>query len=156
MKSADQTDICRMSVSLPSSLQQDFDRMLNERGFENRSQAVAELIRAEITDHHSENGEAIMAGTLTLFYDESQRNIQPAIAALQRRHLPEVVSSQHVMLEKNHRMEILVVQGPVETLRQLENSLLSLRGVKTGSLTLTPMLLPPLHPGAAATESATA
>lgn len=141
------TDTRRMSVSLPASLQRDFDRMLKERGFENRSQAVAELITAEIAEHCSEDGEAVMAGTLTLFYDESKRNIQQDIATLQRKHLAEVVSSQHVMLEKNHRMEILVVQGPVKTLRKLVNGLLSLRGVKTGSLTLTPMLLPPLHLG---------
>lgn len=136
----------RISISLPSDLQEDFDELLKRRGFENRSQAIAELIRAEITDQLQEEDTRVMAGTISLFYDETQRGIQQQITNLQRRHVAEVIASHHVLLEHNHRMEILVVQGPVGTLRTIIDAFLALRGVKTGTLNLTPMILPPLHP----------
>lgn len=136
----------RLSISLPTVLQQDFDRMLADRGFENRSQALAELIRGAIAEHRMEQDDEVMAGTITLFYDESKPQLPQRIATLQREHLPEVISSQHILLEDNHRMEILVVQGPVKTLREILNRFLAIKGVKTSQLQLTPMLLPPLHP----------
>jgi CopG family nickel-responsive transcriptional regulator len=38
------------------------------------------------------------------------------------------------------------VQGPARTLQNIADQLLGLKGVKTGKLTLTTMLMPPLHP----------
>lgn len=143
MKPSEETT--RISISIPASLQDDLDTMLAERGLQNRSQGIAEMIRSELTQHQMEKADQVMAGTITLFYDESKPRLQRQISDLQRVHVNEVISTQHILLEDNHRMEILVVQGPVSQLHDIVNAFLRFKGVKSGKLTLSPMILPPLH-----------
>jgi len=38
------------------------------------------------------------------------------------------------------------VQGPANQLTRIADKLMALKGVKTGKLTLTSMIIPPLHP----------
>ncbi len=58
-----------------------------------------------------------MAGTITIVYDESKGNLLQRLAELERRFLDEVISSLHVQLENDHRIEVLLVQGPARISR---------------------------------------
>lgn len=136
----------RISISLPEELARDLDRVLEERGFQNRSQAIAELVRQELVDHKRRQGDAVMAGTLTLVYDEAVSGLRARLVDIARRHIDEVISSFHVMLEEYHTLELWLVQGPVNRLHRICNEVVACRGVKTGKLTLTSAVLPPLHP----------
>lgn len=137
--------IQRMSVTIPQSLLESLDRMVVDRGFENRSQAVAELIHDGITDYRQDTGNEVMAGSITLFYDQTRNNLLTQLAELQRRHVAEVISSLHVQLERNFMMEVILVQGPAQKLKHITDALVACKGVKAGKLTLTSALLPPLH-----------
>jgi CopG family nickel-responsive transcriptional regulator len=48
-------------------------------------------------------------------------------------------------LEDDHVLEVLLMQGPANMLRQIANELVTCKGVKSTHLSLTPHLLPPLH-----------
>jgi CopG family nickel-responsive transcriptional regulator len=136
----------RISVSLPESVFCELDQLVAERGWENRSKAISVMVTQSALEHREENGETLMAGTITIVYDESQGNLLERLAELERRFLDEVISSHHVQLENDHRIEVLLVQGPARSLQKIADELLALKGVKTGKLTLTTMLMPPLHP----------
>jgi len=56
-----------------------------------------------------------------------------------------VISSQHVFLEDDQSLEVLLVQGPSERLQGLCNDLRKIRGVQQIKLVATTALLPPLH-----------
>ena len=60
----------RISVSLPPAVFNELDRLVVTRGFENRSQAISEMIHQSLTEHYQDQGDRLMAGTITLFYDE--------------------------------------------------------------------------------------
>ncbi len=135
----------RMSVTIPDSLLRSLDQMVAERGFENRSQAVAELIHDRVTEHQQATGTAVMAGSITLFYDQTKNNLLAQLAELQRQHVAEVISSLHVQLEQNFMMEVILVQGPAQKLKAITNALVACKGVKSCKLTLTFTVLPPLH-----------
>ena len=137
--------IQRMSVTIPQGLLRSLDQMVTDRGFENRSQAVAELIHDRVAEHQQATGNEIMAGSITLFYDQTKNNLLAQLAELQRAHVAEVISSLHVQLERNFMMEVILVQGPAQKLKQITNALVACKGVKAGKLTLTPAILPPLH-----------
>jgi CopG family nickel-responsive transcriptional regulator len=136
----------RISVSLPESVFCELDQLVAERGWENRSKAISVMVTQSALEYREENGETLMAGTITIVYDESQGNLLQRLAELERRFLDEVISSLHVQLENDHRIEVLLVQGPARSLQKIADQLLALKGVKTGKLTLTTMLMPPLHP----------
>lgn len=135
----------RVTVSMPEATYQALDRLVTDRGFDSRSQAIAEMIHAQAAEHLAKIGIEVMAGTLTLVYDESKSALLRDLSRICREHIAEVISSQHVLLEEDHVLEVILMQGPARTLRQIANELVTCRGVKSAHLTLTPHLIPPLH-----------
>lgn len=135
----------RVTVSMGEDTFQALDRLVNERGFDSRSQAIAEMIHQQAAEHLGKIGTEVMAGTLTLIYDESKSSLLRDLSRICRSHLSEVISSQHILLEDEHVLEVLLMQGPAKTLRGIANELVTCKGVKSAHLTLTPHLLPPLH-----------
>lgn len=135
----------RVTVSMKDETFQALDRLTAARGFDSRSQAVAEMIHQHAAQHLGKIGTEVMAGTLTLVYDESKSLLLRELARISRDHIAEVISSQHILLEDEHVLEVILMQGPARTLREITNKLASCKGVKTAQLTLTPHLIPPLH-----------
>jgi CopG family nickel-responsive transcriptional regulator len=138
--------VARISISLPPDVSRGLDKLVEARGFENRSQAVASIINESLLEHQKETEDGIMAGTITLFYNQARKNILGELAALKRRFLSEVIGSLQVQLERNHVMDVILVQGPVSILQKITDQLVACKGVKAGKLTLTSTIMPPLHP----------
>jgi len=138
--------VSRISMSLPYALLKELDRMVSERGFISRSQAINDMLHQFLIEHKRERGDDIMVGTVTLVYDNSVPGLQKQLADLQSRHIDEVISSLHVHLVHNQTMEVILVQGPVTTLQAIADELISRRGVISGKMHLVAALIPQLHP----------
>lgn len=137
--------VVRFSVSLPGELAERLDAMVDDRGLPSRSLAVAEMIRQQLARHWLARGDATLAGTITVVYRGSDTNARAQLLQVQRRYLPETITSQHAFLEDDHCLEVLLVQGPGDRLRALCDELLACRGVEQAELTATGALLPPLR-----------
>ena len=135
----------RLSLSLPSGLLEQLDAMTEERGLPSRSQTVAELVRQELAEHARQRADPLLAGTITLIYRAESGRVRHALAQTQLAYLKEVISSQHVFLENDQSLEVLLVQGPADRLRQLCDDLRGIRSVQQIKLITTSALLPPLH-----------
>jgi CopG family nickel-responsive transcriptional regulator len=142
--------VSRISMSLPYGLLQDLDRMVLERGFESRSQAISDMLHQFLIEHRRERGNDLMVGTVTLVYDNAVPGLQRQLAELQCRHIDEVISSLHVHLVHNQTMEVILLQGPVHSLQRIADALISTRGVTSGKMHLVAALIPQLHPFAQA------
>lgn len=143
---AEPVSLARLSMSLPSELFRQLDLMVEERGLPSRSQLIAELIRHALAEHEAQTRpEEMLAGTITLVYRGDRGSIRQQLAKTQGDYLKEVISSQHVFLEDDQSMEVLLVQGPAVRLEGLCDSLRSVRGVHQLQLVTTTALLPPLH-----------
>jgi CopG family nickel-responsive transcriptional regulator len=140
------TQVSRISISLPESLLCDLDRMVEERGFGSRSQAVGDMLHQSLVEHKSNLGEDVMVGVVTLFYNNSVAGLQKQLADLQFRYIDEVISSLHVHLMHNQTMEVILVQGPAQKLREIADEMTSRRGVMSGKMHLIAALIPQLHP----------
>lgn len=139
-----QPSLARFSVSLPSDLLDELDDMVARRKLPNRSHAIAEMAREQLTEHAREVGTKSMAGTISLVYDYRKRNLQRKLADIQHENYLMVVTSTHVHLEHNHYLEVLLVQGPARELRRLADTLAACKGVKHAKLSLTATAMPPL------------
>jgi len=135
----------RISVSLPQQLATALDAMIVERGFHNRSQAIADMVQQQLIAHQQEKSDAVMAGTITLIYDAGKPELLQKLARIQREHIEECISSQHVLLEGQFVMEVVLVQGPVQRLREITDRMITCKGVNSGGLTLTDKLIPQVH-----------
>ncbi len=138
--------LARLSMSLPGELSRQLDVMVEERGLPSRSQLIAELIRHALAEHEAfTRPDEMLAGTLTLVYRGDSGHVCHQLAQTQADYLKEVISSQHVFLEDDQSLEVLLVQGPAVRLKELCDALRSVRGVHQLQLVTTTSLLPPLH-----------
>jgi CopG family nickel-responsive transcriptional regulator len=146
-----ETSLARLSISLPAGLLQQLDVMVAERALPSRSQLLAELIRQAVADHGAfTRPDALFAGTITLVYAGTGR-VRHQLARVQAAFLKEVISAQHVFLEDDQSLEVLLVQGPAARLKALADALRAVRGVSRLDLVSTNALLPPLHDQPSAT-----
>ena len=145
MNTTPAAQLARLSVSLPEQLLTQLDVMVQERELPSRSQMIAELIRHALAEHSEDRTNAVLAGTVTLIYRAENGRVRQALARTQSNYIKEVISSQHVLLEDDQSLEVLLVQGPARRLRALCDDLRKLRGVQQIKLVTTTALLPPLH-----------
>ncbi|PTY06975.1 nickel-responsive transcriptional regulator NikR [Opitutaceae bacterium EW11] len=136
--------VARFSISIPCELAAELDRLVEKRGFKNRSQAVAEMVLTELACQKEQVGTESMAGTLSLVYDYRRRNLQSTLSELQHTHYLKIVASMHVHLEQHHYLEVLLVQGPASQLRKMADDFATCKGVKSAKLQLTAFAIPPL------------
>lgn len=143
-RSARKDRVCRISVSLPEDTYEQLESLVVSRGFESRSQAIAEMVNQSALDEAEELGDEVMAGTITIFYHEAKGTLLRDLAAIEREHIDEVISSQHVLLEDDHVMEVVIVQGSARKLKKICNRFRACKGVRAGRLSLSSMIMPPL------------
>jgi CopG family nickel-responsive transcriptional regulator len=122
---------------MPSDLVEQLDRMVTEKGHANRSQAVADMVRARLVEHQSQFDKREIAGTITLVYDHHKRNVQGLLTDIQHDHGEVIIATLHVHLDHHNCMEVLAVRGRADTVRHVADQLIAARGVKHGKLTIT-------------------
>ncbi len=127
----------RFGVSLDSDLLEKFDALCDERSYQTRSEAIRDLIRNMLVQKEWEDLDGEIAGTLTMVYDHHQSDLAQKLTELQHDYLDIIVTSQHVHLDHHNCMEILVLRGIGERLRDLGAKLTATKGVKHGTLNLT-------------------
>lgn len=138
--------VSRISISLPEKLLADLDRMVKQRGFESRSQAVNEMLHQTLLEHKNDIGDDVMVGIIALFYNNAVPGLQKQLADLQVRYIDEVISSLHIHLMNNKTMEVVLVQGPARTLQMISDEMIARRGVISGKMHLVAALIPQVHP----------
>jgi CopG family nickel-responsive transcriptional regulator len=137
MRNTKTSETVRFSVSLPASLAKALDRMAHEKGYDNRSLAMADMIRAQLVEHRQQYGEAEISGSITLVYDHHRHHLQNLLTDLQHDHMDVIVSTLHVHLDHLNCLEILAVRGRADSIKKLADELIAAKGVKHGKLTIT-------------------
>ncbi|MBA2434549.1 MAG: nickel-responsive transcriptional regulator NikR [Chthoniobacterales bacterium] len=127
----------RFSVSLPPDLFHELDRMTRQKGYDNRSLAVADMIRDHLVEHRHQQRQGEIAGTITLVYDHHTRRVQELLTSLQHDHPELIVATLHVHLDHDNCLEVLVARGKGVAVKRMADKLIGAKGVKHGRLTLT-------------------
>jgi CopG family nickel-responsive transcriptional regulator len=137
MKAAKHEGVVRFSVSVPKQLALQLDQMTRQKGYDNRSLAVADMIRAHLVEHRQNFGDEEIAGTITLVYDHHKQHVQAALTDIQHDHPAVIISTLHVHLDHHNCLEVLVVRGPAGGIKKIADELIAAKGVKHGKLTVT-------------------
>lgn len=127
----------RFSVSLPADLLRELDAMIGEKGYNNRSLAIADMIRDHLVGHRERQRRGKIAGTITLVYDHHKPHVQELLTAMQHDHIGVIVAALHVHLDHDNCLEVLVARGEASVVKSLADRLIAAKGVKHGRLTVT-------------------
>lgn len=127
----------RFSVSVDGELVAPLDRMVEEEGYQNRSQAISAMISERLVRYRELHGSGAVAGTITLVFDHHKRGLQARMTGIQHEFLHEIVTAVHLHLTHDQCMEVLLVKGRSARLHQLARRLTTLKGVAHGALSVT-------------------
>src|SRR6266700_5581741 len=126
--------LTRVSISLENTLLDAFDRLIQAKGYDNRSEALRDLIRARLIREEAEQAQGVQVAVVTLVYDHHARELAAKLIDKQHPHHGLVVSTLHVHLGERHCLEVSVLRGPAAEVRHLGEDLLATRGVLHGEV----------------------
>lgn len=129
--------VARFSVSLPPKLLTQLDGMVREKGYGNRSLAIADMVRDRLVEHQQKSQNEEIAGTITLVYDHHKQHVQATLTDIQHDHHNAIISTVHVHLDHHNCLEVLVVRGKAGLIKKIADELIAAKGVKHGKLTVT-------------------
>lgn len=127
----------RFGISLDEKLLQSFDQLIEQKSYMNRSEAIRDLIRASLVEEKCgfEDQEAV--GTVTLIYNHHVRDLSDKLTEHQHSHHDQIISALHVHLDAHNCLEVLVIRGAVNKIKQIANELIGVKGVKHGKLVMS-------------------
>ncbi len=129
------SNLVRFSISLEEVLLQKFDLHINEQKYKNRSEAIRDLIRAKLVKKEWAENEKV-AGTITLVYSHHKRGLVQKLTTLQHDYHHMIISTQHIHLDHDNCMEVIIAHGKARSLEQLSDKLKTVKGIKYGNLAM--------------------
>ena len=126
----------RIGISLEDDLLVRFDRLIEQKGYATRSEAVRDLIRDALVQREwseSEGGEERVA-VVALVYDHDSSSLAQKLAHIQHENHRAVVSALHVHLDPHNCLEVLVLRGRGRDVAAMGDGLVSTKGVKYGKV----------------------
>jgi CopG family transcriptional regulator, nickel-responsive regulator len=127
-------ELLRFGVAMESDLLEQFDALVVQRGYTNRSEALRDLVRKELVAESWDRGGTAVA-TITLVFDHHMRQLTERLTEIQHDHGPNIISTLHVHLDHDRCLEVIVARGPAQTIKAMADRLIGTRGVLTGSVT---------------------
>lgn len=126
----------RIGISLEKDLLDRFDRLIEQKGYATRSEAVRDLIRDALVQREwSEGGGAgERVAVATLVYDHDSSSLAQKLAHIQHENHQAVVSALHVHMDAHNCLEVLVLRGRAKDVLRMGEGLVSTKGVKYGKL----------------------
>jgi len=131
------TTLKRFGISIGGDLIERFDRWCRDRGYENRSEAVRDLIRDRLVQDDWRRGRTPSVGTLTLVYDHHVLELPRRLTEIQHAYEKLIVSTIHVHLDHCNCLEVIIFKGPGKKIQEAGDRLMATKGVKHSTLSLT-------------------
>ncbi len=131
------SSLVRFGVSINKGLLVQFDKIIEEKGYSNRSEAIRDLIRNQMVELEWEIDAEEVAGTVTLIYDHHVRGLSELLLEVQHSFHDLILSTMHLHLDHHNCLEVLAVKGAAREVRRIAERLISVKGVKHGRLSIT-------------------
>lgn len=128
----------RVTISLDDELLATFDAFIARQGYENRSEAIRDLLRERLeAGGDVEDAEAKHAvGCLSYVYNHHQRQLPQRLTQAQHDHHDFVLTTLHVHLDHDNCLEVVLLRGPTRDLRAFAEATIAETGVRHGRLHL--------------------
>jgi CopG family nickel-responsive transcriptional regulator len=125
----------RVGISLEDILLEQFDGLIRRRGYENRSEAIRDMIREKLVEDEWSDGaraDQEKVAVVMLVYDHDSPTLSQKLAHVQHENHRSVVSALHVHLDAHNCLEVLILRGKASEILAMGENLVSTRGVMFG------------------------
>ena len=138
----------RFTISLDERLAEQFDDWIAKRSYSNRSEAIRDLLRAELgkTTLQAAATQHCVA-CLSYVFNHHERQLAERLATLQHDHHDLMISTMHAHLDHEHCLETVLLRGKVSAVTQFADEVSAETGVHHGNLNLISVDLHDPHGG---------
>ncbi|HEX7955098.1 MAG TPA: nickel-responsive transcriptional regulator NikR [Burkholderiales bacterium] len=128
------------TISLNEDLARQFDELIGQKGYQNRSEAVRDMVRNELESARLERKEApFCVASLSYVYSHHARDLTERLTDLQHQHHHLVLSSMHVHLDHDNCLETVILRGATAEVSRFANELMAVREVRHGKVNIVPV-----------------
>lgn len=129
----------RITITIDDALAAEVDALIQARGYQNRSEAVRDLVRAGLLQTKpTADRSAECVASLAYIYDRNTRELPKRLANTFQDHHDLTVATLRVALDHESCMEVSVLKGATERVEQFAESIMVERGVRHGRLAVIP------------------
>ena len=128
--------LVRYGISLPENLSERFDKLLRRKQYNNRSEAIRDLIRNSLIEEEIEEGVSVI-GVLNLLYNHHKRELQDKLTILQHDNHEKIISTTHVHLDHDNCLEVILLNGISNEIKGLAEKMIAVKGIHHGKFFLT-------------------
>jgi CopG family transcriptional regulator, nickel-responsive regulator len=130
------SSLIRTGISLERELLERFDKVVRQKGYGSRSEAIRDLVRDHFVEEDVTLNKVVVA-TITLIYDHHQPKLSEQLIGAQHNYKGQIMATTHVHLDHHNCLETIILKGRGTDAKKFADKLLSLKGVKHGKLVLT-------------------
>ena len=130
----------RITISLDESLAEEFDALIHQRGYENRSEAIRDILREYIVAKRVSESRALnCVASVSFIYNHHERELAKRVNDLQHEHHDLTIASMHAHLDHDHCIETVLLRGKTGDVQACADKLLAERGIRHGAVNLIPV-----------------
>ena len=129
----------RFSVSLDTELLAAFDPHIAQKGYENRSEAVRDLIRDLLIAGRLPHGDEPVAALLTVVVDHCENETPARLRTHLASHGDVVQGAMLTGVDADRDRHAIALRGPAGRVQTLANEIQAMRGVTHGHFTSVPL-----------------
>ncbi len=128
----------RFSISVEKKLLSNFDRYLKKKNYNNRSEAVRDLIREAINNDAIQEENLEVVATLALLFDRRKHDLSSIVDDCAHGLKENALSIMHVPVSENHCLQSIVLRGKSHEIKAKADKIIGKKGVNHGSLFMHP------------------
>jgi len=135
-KSSPNESVQRLSISIPRVLSEAIDALVALGGFQNRSQAIAEMAQRCLQDYQQHEPKTPLVGVITLQMDVQRKGLAQRLAAIVDEANGCLLGSMQVPISEHQCVQIYCMHGEAEEIRKLADQFSTCKGVTSSGLSL--------------------
>lgn len=136
----------RVTITLDDDLLATLDNLSQRRGYNNRSEALRDILRDALSEEATVQPETHGYAVLSYVYEHEKRDLASRIVATQHHHHDLSVATLHVHINHDDCLEIAVLKGKMGEVQQFADDVIAQRGVRHGHLQRVADATPPATP----------
>ncbi|GKX50508.1 nickel-responsive transcriptional regulator NikR [Budvicia aquatica] len=129
----------RITISIDDDLMEEIDKIIKQKNYQNRSEAIRDLTRTGIQNSSlSVEGNPPCVGALVYVYDHESRELSKRLTRTFHDQHNMTLASLHVHLDHGSCMEVSMLKGNTDEVERLAEQVITERGVRYGKLIMVP------------------
>ncbi len=125
-------------MSLPKKLLSEFDEVLKDRGYNSRSKGIRDALKDYIVRYQwMKDMEGDRVGIVAVIYDHHYTGVMEDITDIQHQFIDSINATMHIHMTEKNCLEVIIVKGDAQKIRDLTEKIMRLKGVEHVKLTTT-------------------